>query len=88
MIAFDDVNDMVQTWNYLFLEIINNHAPNRNHRIKRKHQLEWLTLEILDCMKERDKFKINGKMDEYRTLWNKISTMIANVKKEMYQKKL
>ena len=25
--AFDDVNDMVQTWNYLFLEIIYKHAP-------------------------------------------------------------
>ena len=86
--AFDDVNDMVQTWNCLFLEIINKHAPIRNYRIKRKHQPEWLTSEILDCMKERDKFKINGKMDEYRTLRNKISSMIANAKNEMYQNKL
>lgn len=84
--AFDDVNDMVQTWNYLSLEIINKQI--RNHRIKRKHQPEWLTSEILDCIKERDKFKINGKMDEYRTLRNNIPTMIANAKKKMYQNKL
>ena len=62
--------------------------PIRNQKIKRKHQPECLTSEIVVCMKERDKFKINGKMDEYRNLRNKISTMIANAKKEIYQNKL
>ena len=86
--AFDDVDDMVQTWNYLFLEIVNKHAPINQHIIKRKHQPEWLTPEILDLMKERDKYKINGKMDEYRIVRNKITTMINKAKNEMYQNKL
>ena len=52
------------------------------------YQPEWLTSEILDLMKERDKCKINGKMDEYRNIRNKISTMIVKAKKEMYRNKL
>ena len=86
--AFDKVDDMVQTWNDLFLEIVNKHAPIKTNRVKRKHQPEWLTSEILDLMRERDKCKINGKIDEYRILRNKISKMIDKAKKEMYRNKL
>ena len=39
-------------------------------------------------MKERDKCKINGKLDEYRNIRYKISTMIDKAKKQMYQNKL
>ena len=80
--AFDKVDDMVQTWNDLFLEIVNKHAPIKTNRVKRKHQPEWLTSEILDLMKERDKCKINGKIDEYRILRNKISKMIVKQRKK------
>ena len=86
--AFDKVDDIVQTWNDLFLKIVNKHAPIKTNRVKRKHQPEWLTSEILDLMKERDKCKINGKIDEYRILRNKISKMIDKAKKEMYRNKL
>ena len=86
--TFDDVDDMVQTWNRLFLEIVDKHAPIKQHRIKRNHQPEWLTSEILDLMKERDNYKINGKMNEYRLLRNKLTTMIDKAKKEMYQNKI
>ena len=79
---------MVQKWNDLFLEIVNKHAPIKTNRVKRKHQPEWLISEILDLLKERDKCKITGKIDEYRILRNKISKMIDKAKKEMYQNKL
>ena len=39
-------------------------------------------------MKERDKYKINGKMNEYRLLRNKLTTMIDKAKKVMYQTKI
>ena len=57
-------------------------------RIKRKHQSVWLTSEIVDLMKERDKYKINGKMNEYRNVKNKITTLIDKATNEMYQNKL
>ena len=51
---------MVEVWNTLSLEIVNKYAPIRTHRVKRKYQSEWLTTDILDCMKDRyrcDKWK-------------------------------
>ena len=85
---FDDINETVDVWNNLFLEVVNKHAPLKSHRIKRKYQPDWLTPEILDCIKERDKCKVNGKMDEYRYLRNRVSTMIDTAKKDTYQTKL
>ena len=82
-----DTNGKV-TKNDLFLEIVNKHAPNKTNRVKRKHQPEWLTSEISDLMKERDKCKINGKIDEYRILRNKNLKVIDKAKKEMYRNKL
>ena len=85
---FDDINEAVDVWNNLFFEVVNKHAPLKSHRIKRKYQRDWLTPEILDCIKERDKCKVNGKMDEYRYLRNRVSTMIDTAKKDAYQTKL
>ena len=56
---------MVSVWNSLFLETLDKHAPVKSHRIKRKYQPDWLTPEILDSMKERNKHKINGNIDAY-----------------------
>ena len=85
---FDDINEAVDVWNTLFLEVVNKHAPLKSYRIKRKYQPDWLTPEILDCIKERDKCKVNGKMDEYRYLRNRVSTMIDTAKKDTYQTQL
>ena len=40
---FDKVEDMVQTWNDVFLEIVNKHALIKTNRVKRKYQPECLT---------------------------------------------
>ena len=85
---FNDINEIVEVWNKMFLEIVNKHAPLKSHRIKRKYQPDWLIPQILDCIKERDKCKLNGKMDEYRLFRNKVSTMIDTAKKEAYQLKV
>ena len=50
---FDNIDDIVSIWNSLFLEIFDKHAPIKCHRVKSKFQPEWLTPEILDCMKDR-----------------------------------
>ena len=85
---FNDINEIVEVWINMFLEIVNKHAPLKSHHIKRKYQPDWLTSQILDCIKELDKCKLIGKMDEYRLLRNKVSTMIDTVKKEAYQTKI
>ena len=65
---FDEVDDMVSIWSTLLLEVLDRHAPIKSHRIKKKYQPDWLTPEIMDLMKERNKCKINGHMDAYKHL--------------------
>ena len=64
------------------------HAPINNHRIKRKYQPEWLTSEILDLMKERNKHKLNGNTGACKALRNKVSALIDIAKKETYRNKI
>ena len=49
-------DEMVEIWNSLFLEVVNKPASHKCHRIKRKLQPDWITPEILDYIKERNKF--------------------------------
>ena len=44
--------------------------------------------EILDLIKERNKCKLNGNMDAYKTLRNQVSAMIDIAKTETYQFKI
>ena len=74
---------MVSVWNYLFLETLNKHAPMKSHRIKKKYQPDWLTPEILDAMKERNKYKLNGNIEMYKVLRNKVSGLIEKSKKRI-----
>ena len=62
---FDKVDDIVSVWSILFLEIPDKHASVKSHRIKKKYQPDWLNPEILDCMKERNKCRLNGNNDRY-----------------------
>ena len=83
--SFDDVDDIVSAWMTLFTETLDKHAPIKSHRIKRKYQPDWITPEILDLIKDRNKSKLNGNMEGYKILRNKVSAMIDIAKKETYQ---
>ena len=86
--SFDDVDDIVSAWMTLFTETLDKHAPIKSHRIKRKYQPDWLTPEILDLIKDRNKSKLNGNMEGYKILRNKVTAMIDIAKKETYQCKI
>ena len=81
-----NVNDMVQVWNSLFLEIVNIYAPINQHRIKKSRQPDWLDPERLDTIKERKKCKINGCIEAYKRLRNKVFAMIKSAKQYIYKK--
>ena len=86
--SFDDVSECVQVWNLLFLEIVNKHAPLKQHRVRKEHQPEWLSPEIIDSIKERNKHKINGNRNSYIFFRNKVSSMIRTAKSKMYKTKI
>ena len=69
----------------LFTEILDKHAPIKPQIIKRKYQPEWLTPKII---KKRNKCKLNGNIDAYKTLRNQVSAMIDIEKRRHISLKL
>ena len=86
--AFDNINDILAAWYSLFIAVIDKHAPIRTHRIKHDIQADWLTSEILDKIKHRDKMKKCGRHDDYKILCNEVSTQIQNSKQASYKSKI
>ena len=82
-----NIDEVLAAWYSLFIETVNKHAPNKQHRIKNDIQPDWLTPEILDSMKERDKLKKQGRFDEYKVLRNRISLLIQESKSATYKNK-
>ena len=70
------------------MDTVNKHAPLKTHRIKKDIQPDWLTSDILDKMKERDKLKMQGTEDEYTIMRNNITTLIQASKTETYKSKI
>ncbi|MCG8034833.1 MAG: hypothetical protein JAZ03_22035 [Candidatus Thiodiazotropha taylori] len=82
---FDHPDDILQAWTDLFLEIVDAHVPIRQHRVKYKNQPKWLTPEILDAIKIRDRYKALGHENSYKIWRNKVTRMIRQSKKEKYE---
>ena len=81
---FDDTNDAVETWSSLFLDVVNKHLPLKQHRVKRKQQPKWITGEIIDAIKTRDRYKSINDDTQYRIWRNKVCSMIKHSKKHQY----
>lgn len=82
----DDPNDMVCTWESLFLEVLDIHAPLRKRRVKNK-PANWLTPTIRQLMHQRDHFKKqavrNGSKatyETYKATRNKVNIAIKKAK--------
>ncbi|MCU7800728.1 MAG: hypothetical protein KZQ70_11410 [gamma proteobacterium symbiont of Lucinoma myriamae] len=82
---FDDTDDMLDAWTDLFLEVVDNNVPIRQHRVKHKNQPRWLTHEILDAIKVRDRHKALGLENDYKIWRNKVTHLIRQSKKEKYE---
>ena len=82
---FDDTNDILNAWTDLFLEVVDANVPIKQHRVKRKNQPEWITSDLMDAMKTRDRHKSLGNETEYRHWRNKVTTMLRESKQEKYQ---
>ena len=82
---FDDTDDIMEAWLNLFLLVVDKHIPIKQHRVKQKNQPQWLSPEILDAMKCRDRHKSIGNEDEYKLWRNKTIKMIQKAKRIQYQ---
>ena len=68
-----------------FLQVVDKNIPIKQHRVKHKTQPEWLTPDILDDMKTRDRHKSLGNDKEYKWWRNKVNKLIKESKKNQYQ---
>ena len=85
MKLFDDTDDILAAWTDLFLEVVDKNKPIKSHRVKYKTQPEWLSPDILDAMKTRDRHKSLGNENDYKYWRNKVNKLIKEGKKNQYQ---
>lgn len=81
---FEDINDTLETWSSMFLEIVDKHLPLKTLRVKYKQQPKWLTPDIIDAMKIRDRYKSLNDNMQYKFWRNKVVKLIKQSKKAQY----
>ena len=81
---FDDTNEVAETWSSLVSDIDDKHLPLKQHRVKRQHQPKWLTGEIIDAIKTRERYKCINDNEQYKCWRNKVCYMIKQSKKQQY----
>ena len=62
---------------------MNSHAPKKIRRVKRVLQPNWITADILEAIKTRDKLK-GENTEQYRHWRNKVKTLIQKAKTDFY----
>ena len=82
---FDDVNEKLDTWEWIFNNVINRHTPIVKKRVKHKPLLPWMNNDILQLMYHRDQFKARAKSNilaciMYKRLRNQVVKTIAKAK--------
>ena len=68
--VFEDTNDVVDAWYKVFNDIIDEHLPLKQKRVKRKVQPKWFNTEILKGIKARDKLLVKARKSQAERDWN------------------
>ena len=63
---FDNTDDVLEMWTDLFLEVVNKNIPIKQHRVKHKIQPQWITPEILNVIRSRDRHKALSNVNEFK----------------------
>lgn len=82
--VFDETNDILETWSSLFCDVVDKHPLIRKHRVRYKQQPDWLTVNIIEAIKSRDRFKSINNQYKYKLWRNKVIKMIKLSKKQQY----
>ena len=66
--------------------VIDKHAPIKQKRVKHPSLPPWLNDEIIKAMAERDSFKKDKKLVEYRSQRNKVNKLVRQAKTKYFNK--
>lgn len=83
-----NVDDILEAWYSLFIETVDTHAPVKTQRVKHDLQPGWVTPDILDKIKLRDKMKKQGRFEDYKLLRNEVCSFIQEAKRSVYKAKI
>ena len=70
----------------ILCSVIDKHAPIKQKRVKHPSLPPWLNDEIIKAMAERDSFKKDKKLVEYRSQRNKVNKLVRQAKKKYFNK--
>ena len=92
---FDDIDDMLDSWEKLFIDALEQHCPWRTKRVARVNQVPWITPAIIKQLQLRDsllkKFKRLRNPNvcaDYKKAINKAVSMLRSNKRKFYVSKL
>ena len=86
--SIKDINDVdhnVEMWYNLIIGVVDKHLPFKTKRVKRIKQPDWMTTDILECMRQRDHCKSVKNYTVYKILRNKCVSLIREAKTTYYQ---
>ena len=81
-----DPNEALDIWYNLFTTVLNKHAPLRRKRVKHPTMPPWLSTDIINAMSSRDKLKKEKRFLEYKTMRNKVKSMVRQAKKSLFDR--
>ena len=79
----DNANDALDYFLVIFTKVLSKHAPEKKKRVKRSKQPNWMTNDISNAIKTRDRYKLKN-TEQYRFWRNKTKSLIHNSKINYY----
>ena len=80
---FDNANDALDYFSDIFNSVLSKHAPEKKRRVKRSKQPNWMTSDISNAIRTRDRYKVQN-TEQYRFWRNKTKSLIQNSKTNYY----
>jgi hypothetical protein len=80
-----DANDAVALWYDIFLPIVDKHAPIRRKRVKHQTLPGWMSTDIVEAMKLRDRLKKDNQFNKYKKQRNIVSELVKKAKKAHFE---
>lgn len=88
---FDDINDMLESWESLFNSELDSHCPWRNKRVKNLKQATWITKPVLqqlhlrdNCLKTARISSTSDDLEKYKAERNKAVSMMRSAKRSYF----
>ena len=90
---FDDIDDILDSWESLFIGAIDTHCPWRDKRVARANQAPWMSKSVLSqlqlrdaCLKTARLTNTSDAWTKYRRERNKAVGLLRSVKRDYHSK--